>query len=111
MKKNNRYVPTLSLERPQGQSLTEQGLALSVPEIFRKMVLGELPNYGDIQGEYDDEDSSGVDPLNVGGLTLEEYNDLQEANTEYLKSVQNSSTPPKKDSEQKEPATPEKVEE
>ena len=91
MKKSFRYNPILSVEIVYGNSVIEQGLALSVPEIFRRMVLGEIPDCSG-NAEYDDQNSESVDPLNRLGLTLEESLDIQKAAetelTNYMQSKQ-----------------------
>lgn len=101
MKKQSKYAPILSAESPQGVSLCEQGLALSIPEIFQRMVLGEMPDMPDTLGEYDTygDDLPEIDPMNCQGLTLDDYQDLKESNTSYLESLTNSST----NKEEKEP--------
>lgn len=86
MKKVCKYAAICKAETPQGVSLTSQGLSLSVPEIFQRMVLGQYPEFQDLSDyETDDPNKATLDPLNVQGMTLEEAFALQQGLTETIK--------------------------
>lgn len=86
MKKVSKYAAICKAETPQGVSLTSPGLALSVPEIFQRMVLGQYPQFDDFSDyESDDPNKVTLDPLNCQGLTLDEAFALQSDLSETIK--------------------------
>lgn len=79
MKKYNLHNPNLTTEVVDPSSETVKGQALSVYELYQKMIVGSIDAAGYVHPvEYDENpDIDNPDPLNTFGTTLDEVEDAQ----------------------------------